>query len=388
MKKLLIATDSFLPRWDGISRFLDEIVPRLSDHYEIKILAPDFKGEFSKYIDIEIIRFPLSRFKLADYPVPKPAYREISTHINEADIVWTQTIGPIGALAIIAAKRQKKPLAAYIHSIEWELFPKSIRAASAINWALHKSTSALTRYLYNKCDLIIVPSQKIADLMSIKGIKAPKKTIPLGTNTKLFAPPESKANAKKAVGIAPERLVVGFAGRIGREKDLETLYRAFGRINRKHNALLLIAGQDMAKVTERFRDNPKVMLIGHTNQISSYLKAMDVYVLPSLTETTSLSTIEAMSCQLAVLATPVGSLSEYIREGFNGMFFPKRNPYVLSKKLDLLLGDPVLRRMLGENARRTIINRFSWETTASEIESALDSLAEKKPAATKKNRIY
>src|SRR3989338_9882834 len=44
-KKLLIATDSFLPRWDGITRFLTEIIPRLKDNYEITVIAPEFPGE-------------------------------------------------------------------------------------------------------------------------------------------------------------------------------------------------------------------------------------------------------------------------------------------------------------------------------------------------------
>ena len=44
-KNLLIATDSFLPRWDGISRFLIELIPRIKDDFEITLVAPDFKGE-------------------------------------------------------------------------------------------------------------------------------------------------------------------------------------------------------------------------------------------------------------------------------------------------------------------------------------------------------
>lgn len=374
MKKLLIATDSFLPRWDGIARFLNEIVSKLEEHYEIKVIAPNFEGEFKEYIGVEVIRVPISRLMVADYPVPKPSYKEVKKHVKEADIVWTQTIGPIGAMAIIAASREKKQLISYIHSIEWDLFPRSLKTMGVVKWLVHKSASFITRQLYNRCTLLLVPSAEVAEILDRKGIRVPKKVVHMGTDTKLFCPPENKAKAKEAIGIMPNTLVVGFAGRIGLEKDLETLYRAFGRINRKYEALLLIVGQDMKGITKRFQANPKIRLAGATNNIVPYLQAMDIYVLSSLTETSSLSTIEAMSCGTAVISTPVGYVKEYIKEGFNGMFFPKKDPYTLAKKLDALLKDEFLRKRLGENARRTIIGRFSWDKTVVEIREVFDRI--------------
>jgi len=46
MKKLLIATDGFLPRWDGISSFLNELIPRIEDDYQLTVIAPDL-GELA-----------------------------------------------------------------------------------------------------------------------------------------------------------------------------------------------------------------------------------------------------------------------------------------------------------------------------------------------------
>ena len=58
-RRLLITTDNFLPRWDGISRFLSEIIPRLKETYEITVIAPDY-GHVS--IDgIEIVKVPLKK---------------------------------------------------------------------------------------------------------------------------------------------------------------------------------------------------------------------------------------------------------------------------------------------------------------------------------------
>lgn len=372
MKRLLIASDTFLPRWDGVSRFLNEVIPRLSPHFEIRVLAPDFRGEFAGYPDVEVIRCPLSGFKFADYQLPKLQNRLVSDAVDWADVVWTQTIGPVGSLAILAASRKKKPVIAYIHSIEWELFPRSLRTFHAAKWLVHKSSVFISRFLYNKCNLLLVPSEDVSRLLEAKGIRTVKKVVRLGVDTKLFNQPDSKAAAKMALGIDGKRLVVGFAGRIGLEKDLMTLYRAFGRVNRKYDCVLLIAGQDLAGVTERFRQSSKVRIFGSTNNIAPYFQAMDVYVLSSLTETSSLSTMEAMSCGLAVLVTPVGSVKEYVTDGYNGLFFPKQDAYQLAKKLDQLLADEILRKRLGQNARLAIVSRFSWQKTVDELRSVFE----------------
>lgn len=372
MKKLLIASDSFLPRWDGIARFLKEIIPLLEDKYEIKVLAPDFSGKYEA--DTNVVRFPLSRIIIADYPVCRPSFKKIKSEEKDSDIVWVNTIGPIGVLAIIAAKSQKKKIAAYIHSIEWELYPKSLNAPNYIKWIVKKISYVTAKYFYNKCDILLVPSKGTADTLEKSGLKQKKIVVPLGTDTKTFTPPESKGAAKTKLGINADQLVVGYAGRVGNEKDLQTLYRAFGRINRKHNAVLLIAGQDLGGVTKKFKNNPKTRIFGTTGEIVQFLQAMDIYVLPSLTETTSLSTMEAMSCGLPVITTNVGSIKEYVKDNFNGIIFENGNAYQLAKKLDYLLSNEHIRKTIGQNARRTIINRFTWEATASKIKDAFDKL--------------
>jgi hypothetical protein len=60
-KKLLIATDNFLPRWDGIARFLSEIIPRLAAHYEITVIAPDC-GTYEDP-NIKLIKIPDKTFQ-------------------------------------------------------------------------------------------------------------------------------------------------------------------------------------------------------------------------------------------------------------------------------------------------------------------------------------
>ncbi len=371
-KKLIIATDCFLPRWDGVTRFLLEILPRIREEFQITVLAPDFKGEKIKIKDIDIIRYPLRDMQFGDIYFSKFMYKEIKQEIEKADIVFSQTIGPIGLCSILAAKKLNKPIVSFIHSIEWELTTKSVKYLKGFT---NVATRILTRYLYNKCSLLLVPTQEVEEKLTVIGIKTPKEVINLGTDTKRFTPVENKEAAKKAVGIDPKDKVIGFCGRIGREKDIGTLYRAFRRVEKKHqNVKLLIVGEGLEE--ELFTETRNILHVGKQNNVVPYLQAMDIYVLPSLTETTSLSTLEAMACGIAVIATPVGYVKEYIKERYNGMLFPFKNSLVLSLKINLLLENEKLREKIAKNGRKTVEERFQWIKTAEKIRKVLKEQGE------------
>jgi len=121
---------------------------------------------------------------------------------------------------------------------------------------------------------------------------------------------------------------------------------------------------------EKLKDTPGLKITGFVDNVVPYLQAMDIFVMPSLTETTSLSTIEAMSCGLPVIATRVGDIKNYIIPKKNGLFMGKSNHYILKKKLERLLDDKYLRSTLGHNARETVVRKFSWRDTISNIRKA------------------
>lgn len=373
MKKLLISTDNFLPRWDGIARFLSEIIPKLKDKFEITVIAPKFQGKIPKYNGVNIIRIPLSGTQFGDYPPAKFEYRKIEAIVKENDLVFNQTIGPIGLAAILAAKKHKVPVASYIHSIEWDLFSKAVKRFKGI---IYKTSRTFARYCYKRCKLLILPSPDVARIMKENKIRTNSKVVPLGTDVAKFIPAINKNKAKKKIKINPRYKVIGFCGRIGREKDLTTLYNAFSKLSKLRTDIkLLIIGSGLKETEKSLLKEKNIILTGSKDNVVPYLQAMDIYVLPSLTETTSISTLEAMSCGLPVIVTPVGYVKHYVKDNKNGMFFPKKNSGILAKKINLLLKSENLRWRLGESARKTIVKKFSWEKTVKNLEKVLKSLS-------------
>lgn len=374
-KKLLIAVDTYFPKKDGVTIFLKKIIPRLKESFDITIVAPAFAEYVKPIKGTALITLPTSKIiKVADYNSIKWSISnaiKIKKQVKEADIIWTQDLALTGLLAILFSKLNKKPVLTFVHQIPWEhlsgVLPRFLKTP------LYFFTTALARFLYNKCNLILIPYRGLADLLNEKGVKAKKAVVELGINFNEFYPAPDKAAAKAQLGINPKSIVIGYCGRISKEKDLATLRRAYSRLKEEHkNTYLLIIGSGPKTEVEKFKTLKDVKITGFVKNVVPYLQAMDIFVMPSLTETTSLATIEAMACSTAVLSTKVGYIKEYLIDRFNGMFFKKQNDYILRRKIELLMRDKELRHRLGVNARESVMQRFSWEKTVDKFKRALD----------------
>ncbi|MBN2112130.1 glycosyltransferase family 4 protein, partial [Candidatus Woesearchaeota archaeon] len=256
---------------------------------------------------------------------------------------------------------------------EWELFSKAVKYFKRF---VHKASGAFARYCYKRCQLLLIPSSDVGRILKENRIKTQTKVVHLGADVAKFIPPIDKKKAKKLVKINPRYNVIGFCGRIGREKDLPTLYNAFSKLSKiRTDIKLLIVGSGLKETEKALLEDKNIILAGSKDNVVPYLQAMDIYVLPSLTETTSISTLEAMSCGLAVVVTPVGYVKHYVKDNENGLFFPKKNSGILAQKINMLLKSEKLRLKLGEEARKTIVQKFSWEKTVEELEKVLGGVS-------------
>ena len=369
--KLLIATDNYAPRYDGISRFLQETIPALAEHHDVHVLAPNYGPTQDS---VPTTKIPLQRIQIGDYHPPKFKPFTVWKQVKNADAVFIQSLGTIGALALISARIQKKKTVLFTHSIEWELVPKSARA-QLIHRTFPRVIKAIDRVLYKWIDLLITPSENVSEQYYWNRIENDRVTIHLGVDKNHFQPPINKQQAKKQAGLDPDSYIIGYHGRLAREKDLKTLLRAYKRFTRTNpqtKSHLLIVGDGLREIREML-EREGVTVTGFVANPAPLLQAMDVYVMPSTTETTCLSVLEAMSSALPVISTPVGFVNDYIQHEKNGYLFEERNDYELAKRLEELQ-DHQKRVTIGKTARRNITKRFSWQHTREEIVRVFNQL--------------
>ena len=369
--KLLIATDNYPPRYDGISRFLQETIPALKEHHDIHVIAPNY-GPSQELAPTT--KIPIKKLKIGDYHPPKLKPLLIYKHVKQADAVFIQSLGSIGLLALLAARIQKKKTVLFTHAIEWELVPKSTHAKT-LHRLLPRVLKTIDRTLYKWIDLLIMPADNVSELYYWNRIDNKRVIVQLGVDKKRFKKPANKQQAKQEAGLDPEAYIIGYHGRLAREKDLKTLLRAylrFKRTNPETNTHLLIVGDGLPEIRDLL-DRPGVTVAGFVQDPAPLLQAMDVYVMPSTTETTCLSVVEAMSSELPVISTPVGFVRDYITHEKNGFFFEEKNDYALTKKLEELQ-DEQQRKKVGRQARKDITKQFSWDKTRQQLIDIFNNL--------------
>jgi len=134
-------------------------------------------------------------------------------------------------------------------------------------------------------------------------------------------------------------------------------------IKRFPNAKFVIVGGDKAidKMREKCRQNgveSNYQFIGWCPQdkIVDYYKNATIFVMPSLTEALGVTFLEAMAAGIPVIGTNVGGIPEIIQDGVNGRLVPVNSPKSISKTIIELLSDEAARKMISENALKTVKN--------------------------------
>ncbi|HLC90541.1 MAG TPA: glycosyltransferase [Candidatus Nanoarchaeia archaeon] len=373
-QKLLLVADTYYPKVDGILRFTEEFLKRASSDFDISLLVPEF--EQKKRPEKTHFIVPSKYLSLSGYPNMKLSFRNLRTikeSIKEADIIFIQGPALISYLSMYYGKKYQKKVVSYMHVIPWELFEKFVPLFT--NKVLFHLIKKLAISFYNRCDEILVPYRDLSLELQKAGIRTKITVAGLGVDINLFSVPANKVLAKKKIGLDPHVKVIGYVGRISKEKNTEVLLSAFKKLDHQSHLYLLLVGDGTPEQTAKFKELDNCRMTGFVTNVQDYLQAMDIFVMPSLTETTSLASLEAMSTGLPIISTKVGFIKNYIVKDYNGVFFSKNNSTMLSIKIQKLLDNKELAQRFGANARKTVAYSFSWERSINKIRRILGGYA-------------
>jgi glycosyltransferase involved in cell wall biosynthesis len=170
-------------------------------------------------------------------------------------------------------------------------------------------------------------------------------------------------------------ITVGVICALRPEKGLPTLIEAFSRSCGRAR-LLIVGGGPMLDELRRQAEplGDRCRFEPATNSVAAWLRQIDIFVLPSLSEALSNSLMEAMACGCAVVASRVGGNVELVAEGRTGFLFEKGNAEELASVLDRLIADQSLRLSMGASAAGFIREGFSLAASVSRMQSIYDTM--------------
>jgi glycosyltransferase involved in cell wall biosynthesis len=203
-----------------------------------------------------------------------------------------------------------------------------------------------------------------------------------GVETTSFSPvsDQEKAAAKLAAKISTSFIAL-YIGRLSPEKGalwLVTLWeRALRGFTGKWTLVVLGDGDERSAI-EQFVNarglGGSVKLLGQQSAVYEWIKAADMFVLPSRNEGLSNSLLEAMSGGLPVVATRVSGVPELVEETKAGLVTDVGNAVEFARSLELLANDPSARQEMGARARMAIEKKYSLETVAAGHEAMYRAL--------------
>lgn len=380
--KVLITTDLYKPFVNGVITSLSALADELTEKgHDVKIITlsnsrysySDGNVTYLGSIDMDKI-YPGAKLKISF--ISKPL-RDIYNW--KPDIVHTQcefSTFPVGKRI---ARRFNIPLVHTYHTIYEDYthyFLSNIRIG-------HYLASRFSSHVVNQCDSVIAPTYKVKMLLSSYEINTPVSVIPTGIRLNKFFKPEDKEitkEIKRKYNIAENNFVIGFIGRIAKEKNIDELFDFFNKVEEDNVSLLIVGDgpykEELEKRSKKINKHIVFTSMVEPEMIQHYYKACDLFMSLSSSETQGLTYIEALSSSVPLLCKKDECLDSVISQGKNGWQFTDLDQaYDLFKEF---YNDSNLQKEMSYNAKKIAEKNFSSTVFADSVLALYEFLLERK----------
>jgi glycosyltransferase involved in cell wall biosynthesis len=225
----------------------------------------------------------------------------------------------------------------------------------------------LDRKLISRTARLVGNSESVTEFYRNLGVPAEKLAVVHNGMDLLAYPPNARASLRRELGISSQTHVCGFVGRLASQKRVMDLIWAFELIRVMHGDVIFVIVGDGPERTklESFAHSldisGQVKFLGHRDDATRLLPALDVFWLASDFEGLSNSIMEAMSAGLPVVASDIPPNRELVIDGQTGYLAPVGDRVAFAQLAERILLNPALAHQLGSAGRERIATHFSVE---------------------------
>lgn len=346
---ICIVSDDFLPAMTGVGVHLKLIAPELVRRgHKVCVISSRRKGEpeVDQWEGVTIYR--VFTIKMFGFYQALPSASKIRSILKSVkpNLVHHHYAGMMMKLVCNVAKSFKlRQISTYHFSADVLTQPLLMRPFRGLIRKL------MVKY-NNSCELVLAPSQNIANQITNEGVHS---TIRYITNPVAFNDNTAVVPAERTSGFT-----ILYAGRLGKEKNIEYLIKSFvDLLKSKPESVLWIAGRGpqssaLEILCTQLKINDQVKFLGFLDHpaLAKYYVACDTFVLPSLQEVQPLVVMEAMWFGKPIIVTnKIVSATELVDQGVNGYIVDASSVDDLTKKMEILANNPELRASMGKAGR-------------------------------------
>jgi len=334
--------------------------------YRVVLFVPDYPGAdvYDQKEQVEdVFRFKSHKILFNDENrlVCRSEKKKIFALLDvlQPKIIHIHTEFSLGKMAISYAKKRRIKLVMTAHTNWEDLIHHYVPLVPAC--LAHLCCRVYMRYIYNKADILVVPTSLMELLLGFYFVKSPIKVIPTGIDMSVF-----KCETQDTLQPLSERypLLQGkrflfFAGRLGKEKNISFLIDVLVKLIPYYTNLMLVvsgdgpAGRDLQEYAEKAGVADSILFTGciERNKLKQLYRGAEVFVFASKVESQGMVALEAMACGTPVVA--IGKMgTREVMGGDSGGFMVDDDKCEFAEKVQILLNCPEIRSVKAEEAHR------------------------------------
>ena len=377
--KIAIFSDTFAPQINGVSTYVYQSalsLTALGHDVRIFIIQRPLRenektmelSKFDKNLQIHI----LPSLSFWGYPGER-FYVALGLALNKIrkfkpDIIHTHTLFGVGWEAVYCSKLFNIPLIGTHHTF-FDHYLKYIymdyKFAKNFSWRY-------TTIYYNFCDLILSPTNSLAEVLKKYGVEKPINILPNFIDTDFFRPaPESSRDVKSLI----------YMGRVSDEKSIDQVIKSVAIVKNKISDIKLnIVGDGPARkslenLVQKLKLEDNVIFSGFAQgqKLLDFLWGGSIFITASKSENMPLSVLEAMAVGLPIIGVDALGMPEIVKNDQNGFIIPSDKPEIMAEKILELIENNSLRKEFSLNSRKLAMN-YSQEKVIKDLERIYQDL--------------
>ena len=281
----------------------------------------------------------------------------------------TAKAGAVGRIAALLAGDARPPIV--VHTYHGHVLRGYFGPLRTFGFRL------LERWLARVTTSLIAVSPEVRDDLVRLGVAPREKftVVRLGIELEQrIADRDGREETRRVLGIAPERFMVGWIGRMTGVKRTSDVLLAFKRLRQRGvDACLCMVGDgpEREQVERRAHElgiMRDTLFLGYQEEVAPFYAAFDAMILPSGNEGTPVSAIESLAAGRPVVATRVGGVPDVVRDGEDGFLVDLGAVDQLADSLERLAEDPALRDAMGNAGRARVLSRYSVRRLVDDVD--------------------
>lgn len=370
--RIAMFTNNYKPYVAGVPVSIEHLAEALRQAgHTVYVFAPSYEGqEPEEYV----IRYPSFPIRIVGAPIPNVLTRLFDRKVRELeiDVIHVHHPALVGNIALMLRKKYGIPVV-YTYHTRFEEYLHYVKPLQI----LERYTGILEKYMSffcGRCDLVLAPTPGMKEYLNSCGGVTPVRVLPTGIPERNFLPDSEKAKRLRDTYGSDVDFLFCTVSRLAREKNLDFqlegltyLKQRLDERGKSFRHLFIGEGPEREHLQKRARElgiSENITFAGkvENEDIPSYLKAADVFLFSSRSETQGIVILEAMAAGIPVVAVKGSGVEDVVEDEKNG-FLTAQDKELWAERILCLTQKEEIRQRFAEQGRK-MAERYSEREVA------------------------